>query len=72
VKPRRELLPIVRRLREKRIALKITQEELAETIGIAKQTLQRIEWGESNPSSSTLCSLCRVLGEQSPQLEFAL
>jgi transcriptional regulator with XRE-family HTH domain len=46
----------------RRKAMKLSQEEIAEHVGIAAQFLGRIERGESMPSVPTLSRLSDVLG----------
>lgn len=41
---------MVNKLREIRAGLRITQEQLAEKVGVSRQTIIAIEGGEYNPS----------------------
>lgn len=53
---------IVITLRDRRAALRVTQEELAEMSGVGLRTLKQIESGKGNPTLSTLQKLADVLG----------
>lgn len=50
------------RLAAQRLALNLTQAELAEQAGISKRTLERLEAGAVASQLSTLTRVCRVLG----------
>lgn len=50
------------RIRERRMFLKIKQEDLAEISGISERTLRDIEKGDSNPELKSLLRLSEVLG----------
>lgn len=41
----------------------MTQKELAEAVGISRQTVNAIERGEYNPTIRLCRSICRVLGK---------
>ncbi|MBO5526108.1 MAG: helix-turn-helix transcriptional regulator [Clostridia bacterium] len=41
---------------------KITQQELADAIGVSRQTVKRWETGESDPSASVILPLCQYFG----------
>jgi y4mF family transcriptional regulator len=56
---REELIKV---LKERREALKITQEHLAELSGVGLRTLKSIESGKGNPTLDTLNKLADVLG----------
>jgi y4mF family transcriptional regulator len=49
-------------LKERREALKVTQEDLAELSGVGLRTLKAIESGKGNPTIDTLNKLADVLG----------
>ncbi len=53
------------------IALKVaraekdmTQKELAEAVGVSRQTINAIEQGEYNPTIRLCRAICRVLGKR--------
>lgn len=49
-------------LKDRREALKVTQEHLAELSGVGLRTLKSIESGKGNPTIETLTKLADVLG----------
>ncbi len=42
----------------------MTQKELAEAVGVSRQTVNAIEQGEYNPTIKLCRSICRVLGKR--------
>lgn len=54
------LLEIGQRLSQRRVALDLTQAELAKEAGVSKRTVERVEAGEST-QSATLIRILRVL-----------
>ncbi len=48
-------------VRRRRIELDLTQQELAERSGITQAHISRIERGEYNTSSVTICKLAKAL-----------
>ena len=53
---------LVKTLKDRREALKVTQEHLAELSGVGLRTLKAIETGNGNPTIDTLTKLAEVLG----------
>ena len=49
-------------LKEHRIQCKVTQEFVAETIGVSRQTVSKWENGSSDPSTSNLFALAKLYG----------
>ena len=49
-------------IKERRKALKITQNHLAELSGVGLRTLKAIETGKNNPTLETVIKLAEVLG----------
>lgn len=41
----------------------MTQKELAEAVGVSRQTMNAIEKGEYNPTIKLCRAICRVLGQ---------
>lgn len=41
----------------------MTQKELAQSVGISRQTINAIEQGEYNPTIKLCRAICRVLGK---------
>ncbi len=46
-----------------RAQLDLTQKELAEKVGISRQTMNAIEQGEYNPTIKLCRAICQVLGK---------
>ena len=46
-----------------RAQLDLTQKQLAEKVGISRQTMNAIEQGEYNPTIKLCRAICRVLGK---------
>ncbi|MCL6457137.1 MAG: helix-turn-helix transcriptional regulator [Gorillibacterium sp.] len=46
-----------------RAAKDMSQKELAEAVGVTRQTVNAIESGDYNPSIQLCVSLCKVLGK---------
>ena len=57
-----------RRLAEERRRLGLTQEALAEKLGVSAKYLQRIEAGRQNLTLGSLVTLARALGQQALDL----
>ncbi len=53
---------IISILKERRLALSVTQEHLAELSGVGLRTIKEIESGKGNPTFDTLSKLADVLG----------
>lgn len=53
---------LIKALKDRREALKVTQEYLAELSGVSLRTLKAIESGKGNPTFDTLNKLAEVLG----------
>ncbi len=49
-------------LRERRVALGLTQQQLAEQIGVARQWVALLEAGRSSPRLPPVLDACAVLG----------
>lgn len=56
------LSELVKTIKERRVALQVTQEELAELSGVGLRTLKQFESGNGNPTLSTLHKISDVLG----------
>ncbi len=50
------------RLRVRREAAGLTQDQLAELVGISRQSLGKLERGDTEPRPSTIVRLARALG----------
>ncbi len=53
---------LIKTIKERREALQVTQEKLAELSGVGLRTLKQFESGKGNPTLSTLQKISDVLG----------
>mgnify|MGYP003477041331 CR=1 FL=1 len=53
---------LIKTIKERREALKVTQERLAEISGVGLRTLKQFESGKGNPTLLTLQKISDVLG----------
>lgn len=51
------------KLKAARAALDMSQEQLAEAVGVTRQTIGMIEAGKFNPSLQLCIAICRRLGK---------
>lgn len=51
------------RLKSARAALDLSQGDLADAVGVSRQTINAIEKGDYNPTINLCISICRVLGK---------
>jgi putative transcriptional regulator len=51
------------RLKSARAALDLTQAQLADRVGVSRQTVNAIEKGDYNPTIRLCLALCHVLGK---------
>ena len=49
------------RIKAARAALDMTQKDLAEAVGVTRQTMNAIEKGDYNPTIKLCVAICRVL-----------
>lgn len=56
------------RLKSARAALDMSQKDVAEAVGVTRQTMNAIENGDYNPSVNLCIAICRVLGKTLDQL----
>ncbi len=56
------------RLKSARAALDLSQQELADRVGVSRQTVNAIEKGDYNPTINLCVSICRVLHKTLDQL----
>lgn len=57
-----------KRMKIARIECDLTQEQLAERVGVARQTIGLIEAGNYNPSISLCIEICKVLNKSLDEL----
>ncbi len=51
------------RLKSARAALDLSQADLAEKVGVSRQTIHAIEKGDYNPTINLCLAICHVLGK---------
>ncbi len=56
------------RIKAARAAKDMTQKDLADAVGVARQTMNAIEKGDYNPSINLCVAICKVLGKTLDQL----
>ena len=50
------------RLKSARAALDMSQQQLADAVGVSRQTINAIEKGDKNPTIKLCIAICKVLG----------
>ena len=56
------------RLKAARAAYDISQQELADRVGVSRQTINMIEKGDYNPTIQLCIAICRTLGKSLDEL----
>ena len=56
------------RIKAARAALDMTQKDLAEAVGLTRQTMNAIEKGDYNPTIKLCIAICRALGKTLDEL----
>ena len=56
------------RLKAARAAKDLSQQELADLVGVSRQTVSAIEKGDYNPTIKLCISICRTLGKTLDEL----
>ena len=51
------------RMKAARAALDLSQQQLADAVGVSRQTINAIEKGDSNPTIRLCLAICRALGK---------
>lgn len=51
------------RMKAARAALDLSQQQLADAVGVSRQTINAIEKGDYNPTIRLCLAICRVLGK---------
>ena len=51
------------KLKSARAALDLSQQQLANMVGVSRQTINAIEKGDYNPTIKLCVAICRVLGK---------
>jgi len=58
----------VLKLKSSRAAKDMSQKELADEVGVTRQTVNAIESGDYNPSINLCIAICKVLGKTLDQI----
>ena len=56
------------RLKAARAAMDLSQEALAQQVGVSRQTINAIEKGDYNPTIRLCLAICKVLGKTLDEL----
>lgn len=56
------------KLKAARAAADMSQQELAEKVGVSRQTISAIEKGDYNPTINLCIAICRTLGKTLDEL----
>ena len=56
------------RLKAARAALDLSQQQLADAVGVSRQTIHAIEKGDYNPTIKLCTAICRALGKTLDEL----
>jgi len=56
------------RVKSARALKDLSQQDLADAVGVARQTIHAIEKGDYNPSINLCIAICKVLGKTLDQL----
>ena len=56
------------RLKSARAALDMSQQQLADAVGVSRQTINAIEKGEYNPTINLCRAICKALGKTLDEL----
>jgi putative transcriptional regulator len=51
------------RLKAARAGMDLSQQDLADAVGVSRQTISAIEKGDYNPTINLCVNICRVLGK---------
>ena len=56
------------RLKSARAAMDMSQQQLADAVGVSRQTINAIEKGDYNPTIKLCTAICRALGRTLDEL----
>ena len=56
------------KLKAARAALDLSQQDLADKVGVSRQTINAIEKGDYNPTIKLCIAICKVLGKTLDEL----
>jgi putative transcriptional regulator len=57
-----------KRMKIARVECELSQEQLAEKVGVTRQTIGMIEMGKFNPSLNLCAAICKALGKTLDEL----
>ena len=57
-----------RKLKSARAAMDLSQQQLAEKVGVSRQTISAIEKGDYNPTVNLCIAICKELGKTLDEL----
>ena len=58
------------KLKAARAALDLSQQQLAEAVGVSRQTVNAIEKGDYNPTINLCRAICKILGKTLDELSW--
>ncbi len=56
------------KMKSARAAMDMSQQELADRVGVSRQTINQIEKGDYNPTIRLCVAICRILGRTLDEL----
>lgn len=56
------------KMKAARAVLKLSQQELADKVGVSRQTINAIEKGDYNPTINLCIAICRILNKTLDEL----
>lgn len=56
------------KLKSARAAMDLSQQQLADAVGVSRQTINAIEKGDYNPTVKLCIAICKVLGKTLDEL----
>ena len=56
------------KMKSARVVLDLSQQDLAERVGVSRQTISAIEKGDYNPTINLCRAICKVLGKTLDEL----
>ncbi len=56
------------KMKSARVAMDLSQQQLADLIGVSRQTISAIEKGDYNPTINLCIAICRELGKTLDEL----
>lgn len=56
------------KMKSARVALDMSQQDLAKAVGVSRQTISAIEKGDYNPTINLCIAICKILGKTLDEL----